>query len=181
MDDSGDILGGSLHTKPPSSIPLLVKAPLYLSAGLALWLGFVWLWNWIKTKQEINYRLYVLFLRVFIQSYRLYDSSATRRKHGIPDDDRRPFNVAYAAVSRARQEREREREKARREAEVAAEAEAKNNTGTFSPISNSDVSALIPMVAWTTAMPLNLTRSQPVASVAGPSRLIQNMHVSFFI
>ena len=29
-----------------------------------------------------------------------------RRKHGIPDGDHRPFNVAYAAVQRARQERE---------------------------------------------------------------------------
>lgn len=31
---------------------------------------------------------------------------AMRRKHGIPDDDHRPFNVAYAASQRARQERE---------------------------------------------------------------------------
>lgn len=29
-----------------------------------------------------------------------------RRRHGIPDNDHRPFNVAYAAVVRARQEKE---------------------------------------------------------------------------
>ncbi|KAG6861836.1 hypothetical protein C0995_011133 [Termitomyces sp. Mi166 len=37
--------------------------------------------------------------------------ASMRRKHGIPDSDHRPFNVAYAAVLRARQESE---EKARR-------------------------------------------------------------------
>ena len=31
---------------------------------------------------------------------------AMRRRHGIPDDDHRPFNVAYAAVVNARRERE---------------------------------------------------------------------------
>ncbi|KAG7447589.1 uncharacterized protein BT62DRAFT_783188 [Guyanagaster necrorhizus] len=30
-----------------------------------------------------------------------------RRRHGIPDNDHRPFNVAYAAVRRSRQEKER--------------------------------------------------------------------------
>lgn len=29
-----------------------------------------------------------------------------RRRHGIPDDDHRPFNVAYAAVVRTRKDRE---------------------------------------------------------------------------
>jgi hypothetical protein len=29
-----------------------------------------------------------------------------RRQHGIPDNDHRPFNVAYAAVLRARREEE---------------------------------------------------------------------------
>lgn len=29
-----------------------------------------------------------------------------RRQHGIPDTDHRPFNVAYAAVLRARREEE---------------------------------------------------------------------------
>ncbi|KAF9450942.1 hypothetical protein P691DRAFT_700256 [Macrolepiota fuliginosa MF-IS2] len=36
------------------------------------------------------------------RSYKL----AMRRRHGIPDNDHRPFNVAYAAVVRARQEKE---------------------------------------------------------------------------
>ena len=36
-----------------------------------------------------------------------------RRRHGIPDNDHRPFNVAYAAVVRARQEEEAAARKAR--------------------------------------------------------------------
>ena len=33
-------------------------------------------------------------------------SRAMRRRHGIPDDDSRPFNVAYAAALQARKARE---------------------------------------------------------------------------
>lgn len=29
---------------------------------------------------------------------------ATRRRHGIPDDDNRPFNVAYAAAKQAQRD-----------------------------------------------------------------------------
>ena len=32
-----------------------------------------------------------------------------RRRHGIPDNDHRPFNVAYAAAKQAQKERETER------------------------------------------------------------------------
>ncbi|TFK28933.1 hypothetical protein FA15DRAFT_664569 [Coprinopsis marcescibilis] len=38
------------------------------------------------------------------KSYKL----ETRRRHGIPDNDRRPFNVAYAAAMLAREEREKQ-------------------------------------------------------------------------
>lgn len=38
-----------------------------------------------------------------------------RRRHGIPDHDHRPFNVAYAAAMRARQENEAAKRKARLE------------------------------------------------------------------
>jgi hypothetical protein len=36
-----------------------------------------------------------------------------RRRHGIPDNDHRPFNVAYAAAVRARQDREAANRKAK--------------------------------------------------------------------
>lgn len=36
-----------------------------------------------------------------------------RRRHGIPDNDHRPFNVAYAAVLRSRQEGEERARRAR--------------------------------------------------------------------
>lgn len=39
-----------------------------------------------------------------------------RRRHGIPDNDRRPFNVAFAAVVRARQDHEAT-DRSRRQAE----------------------------------------------------------------
>jgi hypothetical protein len=45
------------------------------------------------------------FLASFYSSFLISDS---RRRHGIPDDDDRPFNVAYAAAALARRERERE-------------------------------------------------------------------------
>jgi hypothetical protein len=41
-----------------------------------------------------------------IESKLLSLSRAMRRRYGIPDTDHRPFNVAHAAVLRARQERE---------------------------------------------------------------------------
>ena len=38
-----------------------------------------------------------------------------RRRHGIPDNDHRPFNVAYAAAMRARQENEAAKRRAKLE------------------------------------------------------------------
>ncbi|KDQ64179.1 hypothetical protein JAAARDRAFT_27801 [Jaapia argillacea MUCL 33604] len=66
-------------------------------AGLALasWFLFLHLKVYVKKWQEKSYRL------------------AMRRRHGIPDDDHRPFNVAFAAASRAQKDREaRERRNA---------------------------------------------------------------------
>ncbi|KAH8105982.1 hypothetical protein BXZ70DRAFT_904066 [Cristinia sonorae] len=48
-----------------------------------------------------------------------------RRRHGIPDNDHRPFNVAYAAATRARQELEAE---ARRSRRVSLEPQASAHT-----------------------------------------------------
>ncbi|KAF8638555.1 hypothetical protein AX17_002098 [Amanita inopinata Kibby_2008] len=88
-DDYSDILGsGALNVKPQSGLSFRVKV-LFLSISLLV-LYIVGLNAWNK------------FLKWRERSYRL----STRRKYGIPDNDHRPFNVAYAAVLRARQERE---------------------------------------------------------------------------
>lgn len=49
-----------------------------------------------------------------------------RRKHGIPDNDHRPFNVAYAAVMRARKDEETAKRKARLEQVVLMGQEERN-------------------------------------------------------
>jgi hypothetical protein len=49
-----------------------------------------------------------------------------RRRHGIPDNDHRPFNVAYAAVMRARQDAEAAKRKARLEQVVLLGQEQRN-------------------------------------------------------
>jgi hypothetical protein len=46
-----------------------------------------------------------------------------RRRHGIPDNDHRPFNVAYAAAKRAEKEHEAEKSgKSKHSGEVAPSA-----------------------------------------------------------
>jgi hypothetical protein len=88
MDDTADILGGRT-VRPASSfwqsLPLVIRYPIYLSLLLGLYFAALKAWALLKLRQEVNYRM------------------AMRRKHGIPDHDRRPFNVAYAAVLRERQ------------------------------------------------------------------------------
>ena len=47
----------------------------------------------------------LLFLFLFLLIHFFYNFSATRRRYGIPDNDLRPFNVAYTdALMRAREE-----------------------------------------------------------------------------
>ncbi|KAM6496188.1 hypothetical protein JOM56_008894 [Amanita muscaria] len=88
-DDYSDILGsGVLNIKPQSGLPFGVKASLWICT-----LGFLYI---------IGVTAWKNFLRWRELSYRL----AMRRRHGIPDDDHRPFNVAYAAVQNAREKRE---------------------------------------------------------------------------
>lgn len=45
---------------------------------------------------------------VFLQYSQMFLFRSMRRRHGIPDHDHRPFNVAYAAAKRAQREREAE-------------------------------------------------------------------------
>ncbi|KAF8634802.1 hypothetical protein AX15_000714 [Amanita polypyramis BW_CC] len=87
QDDYSDILGsGTLNVKPQSTVSFGVKAALTSFSLLVLYIIGTNIWRRFLKWRERSYRL------------------AMRRKHGIPDDDHRPFNVAYAAVQRARQE-----------------------------------------------------------------------------
>lgn len=45
----------------------------------------------------------VFFLRWLVSNGGVLVCRAMRRRHGIPDEDERPFNVAYAAAVRARE------------------------------------------------------------------------------
>ncbi|KAI0368114.1 hypothetical protein BV20DRAFT_1114405 [Pilatotrama ljubarskyi] len=89
-DESADILGGRIQVSPP-------RPPMWSDPGrITLLLGFasiaavawVYLFPQYRQWKEIRYR------------------KAMRRRHGIPDDDHRPFNVAYAAALQARKKRE---------------------------------------------------------------------------
>lgn len=89
MDDTIDILGSPHRSLSLwQSLPILIRSTLYTSGLIALYFGSIRAWAFLKIHREVNYR------------------RAMRRKHGIPDDDRRPFNVAYAAVVRERQQPE---------------------------------------------------------------------------
>ncbi|KAI0698519.1 hypothetical protein C8T65DRAFT_729190 [Cerioporus squamosus] len=85
-DESSDILGGRLHVSPPRSSAWSDPGQITLLLGL----GLAALYAWIRVAphyrqwRETRYR------------------KAMRRRHGIPDDDNRPFNVAYAAALQAR-------------------------------------------------------------------------------
>ncbi|KAI0921711.1 hypothetical protein AcW2_006600 [Taiwanofungus camphoratus] len=97
-DDSSDILGGRLSVSPPRSSTTSFNIG---SSGQILWVFSAILvvlvfrlfaWPGIRRWRENAYR------------------KALRRRHGIPDNDNRPFNVAFAAANRARQERAEKRE-----------------------------------------------------------------------
>lgn len=106
--DSSDILGGPTLLKPSdrqSGLPFGVKSAFVLAVLLILYVACIRIWDAFLVWREKAYKLCVLSISPdFITQ--LFDHSSMRRRHGIPDNDHRPFNVAYAAVVRARQERE---------------------------------------------------------------------------
>ncbi|KAG6840647.1 hypothetical protein C0991_005370, partial [Blastosporella zonata] len=100
--DSSDILGGpmSLNARDSqsgwwSSLPLGAKSAFGLTVVFVLYLVVI--------------RIQETYLVLREKAYKL----SMRRRHGIPDTDHRPFNVAYAAVLRARQEGQEKARKAR--------------------------------------------------------------------
>ncbi|KAK0190598.1 hypothetical protein F5146DRAFT_560664 [Armillaria mellea] len=94
-DDFADILGSdSLPVRREFSPSAWSAMSLLKYTGWALgaavtYVVLVLCWNSFSRARERSYRL------------------SMRRRHGIPDNDHRPFNVAYAAVQRSRQDKER--------------------------------------------------------------------------
>ncbi|KAK7054124.1 hypothetical protein R3P38DRAFT_2683798 [Favolaschia claudopus] len=89
--ESSDILGANtLPVRTPSSPkwPGYLKITICLVVLLGVYVAAVRGWTELLKWREKSYRL------------------SMRRQHGIPDSDHRPFNVAYAAVLRARREEE---------------------------------------------------------------------------
>ncbi|KAJ7213719.1 hypothetical protein B0H12DRAFT_370398 [Mycena haematopus] len=89
--ESSDILGSdTLPVRNPGSAKWsgFSKTVFFLVLLLAAYIGAVRAWTALLKWREKSYRLFM------------------RRQHGIPDNDHRPFNVAYAAVLRARREEE---------------------------------------------------------------------------
>ncbi|KAK7062085.1 hypothetical protein R3P38DRAFT_2833343 [Favolaschia claudopus] len=89
--ESSDILGANtLPVRTPSSMngSGYLKITICLVVLLGVYVAAVRGWTELLKWREKSYRL------------------SMRRQHGIPDSDHRPFNVAYAAVLRARREEE---------------------------------------------------------------------------
>ncbi|KAJ7743134.1 hypothetical protein B0H16DRAFT_1014390 [Mycena metata] len=89
--DFSDILGSNtlpVRQQPPAKWSGFSKTAFFFVLLLAAYVGAVRAWDALLKWREKSYRL------------------SMRRQHGIPDNDHRPFNVAYAAVLRARREEE---------------------------------------------------------------------------
>lgn len=96
--DHSDILGHPTLPVSRAQDPSLfsfsfTKSAFLLATLLGLYVLGVRIWSHVLLWRERSYKL------------------ATRRRHGIPDSDRRPFNVAYAAAVQSREENEARRAK----------------------------------------------------------------------
>jgi hypothetical protein len=104
-----DILGGRLRTTESQSywesMSLIGRATFLLLLALTIALAGTYSWNYWKKQQEIAYKKCVSSISYAFKAFLHLSIRATRRRHGIPDSDKRPFNVAYAAA-RARLEEE---------------------------------------------------------------------------
>ncbi|KAF5393098.1 hypothetical protein D9757_001178 [Collybiopsis confluens] len=111
-DDYSDILGQ--NSLPIRQKPVVSSTGFYFKAFLSLLLLLVGYIAVARTWESV--------LKWREKSYRL----SLRRRHGIPDNDHRPFNVAYAAVQRAKEEKEKEGARILR-ADIAAAAAASSS------------------------------------------------------
>ncbi|KAJ3879528.1 hypothetical protein F5051DRAFT_197539 [Lentinula edodes] len=99
-DEFSDILGSATLPVRQKSQSSSFSLPVKITSTLTLLLvGYI-----------IAARVWGRILKWREKSYRL----SLRRRHGIPDNDHRPFNVAYAAVQRAKEQREKENARIRR-------------------------------------------------------------------
>ncbi|GAW00827.1 hypothetical protein LENED_002379 [Lentinula edodes] len=107
-DDFSDILGSATLPVRQKSQSSSFSLPVKITSTLTLLLvGYI-----------IAARAWGRVLKWREKSYRL----SLRRRHGIPDNDHRPFNVAYAAVQRAKEQREKENARIKRADLVAVAA-----------------------------------------------------------
>ncbi|KAJ3851731.1 hypothetical protein EV368DRAFT_65510 [Lentinula lateritia] len=105
-DDFSDILGSGTLPVRQKSLSSSFSLPVKITSTLTLLLvGYI-----------VAARAWGRVLKWREKSYRL----SLRRRHGIPDNDHRPFNVAYAAVQRAKEQREKEKARIMRADLVAA-------------------------------------------------------------
>lgn len=101
-DDTSDILG-------THHVPIIRDSPSGRWSGLSFGVKSAFIFAVILAAYVTGRRLWESLLVWREKSYKL----SMRRRHGIPDNDHRPFNVAYAAVMRARQENEATKRKAK--------------------------------------------------------------------
>jgi hypothetical protein len=113
-DESSDILGQ--QTKPVLRGSRNAGSP-GASVTVKFVLGFAILLVFYVVVMRIRFRILVWKERSYKLCVTIYSSpclqpksclffrrfSATRRRHGIPDTDHRPFHMAYAAVVRAKE------------------------------------------------------------------------------
>ncbi|KAI3616531.1 hypothetical protein WG66_011498 [Moniliophthora roreri] len=108
-DQYADILGAETLPIGPkragswSGLSFPVKFALILGFSLVFYIVLVRLWDLFWRWREKEYKL------------------SMRRKYGIPDNDHRPFNVAYAAAQLAREEQDKKKAR-RRHVEQPASA-----------------------------------------------------------
>ncbi|KAG8691720.1 hypothetical protein FRC11_012004 [Ceratobasidium sp. 423] len=119
-DDAADTLAGNQST--PATTPIVPSEPSMLQTilyGAAATVAVFWLGHWIsvwrRTRREKAFNLEL------------------RRRHGIPDSDTRPFNVAYQAASIAA------RESARRSLPVESEIQQKQSSLRNVSLSNANI------------------------------------------
>lgn len=112
VDETSDILGGKINSPPPpktglwNTMSFTAKSTLTLVLVLLAYVAFANVWRQVMRWREKSYRLYVHACspNISLLTRTRKSNRSLRRKHGIPDNDHRPFNVAYAAVLRAKRE-----------------------------------------------------------------------------
>lgn len=141
-----------LNIKPQSGLPFGVKASLWICTLVFLYIIGVTAWKNFLRWRELSYRL------------------AMRRRHGIPDDDHRPFNVAYAAVQNAREKREALRRAKSRPMSNTAREQPPSSAQLKQDLRQRTGPARNVEATWTKDRAESLPRGYRHSTTAGPSR-----------